>query len=157
MRYTWQQEKQDWVSQLKPKAMGKVFCHATETKGHVLSAAVLIECKCSDLQISFVYGTTIWVNWSWVLLIKSRNQFSSTPTPHSHSFFFPTGGWSPESPNKAGEGTQPQSHFPQASTRRTAQVVHNTFKDFPQGRAHFSNFPKGKWVSSGPIWIRLRI
>ena len=41
--------------------------------------------------------------------------------------------------------------------QRIIQVVHNIFKIFTQGRAHFSNFHKGKCVSIGPVWIRLRI
>ena len=40
---------------------------------------------------------------------------------------------------------------------RIIQVVHNILKIFTQGRAHFSDFHKGKWVSIGPVWIRLRI
>lgn len=157
MRQMRQQEKWDWVSQLKPKAVRKVLWHATETKGHVQSAAILwilMERRCSGPR--FTNKFHLW-NYHFsklklVPLIKSQSQFS-IPFSHSHSFFFPS----------LQEGGV-QNH----QTRLERVLIHSpTFfrpqviglfilKDFPQGRAHFSNFPKGKWVSSGSLWIRLR-
>ena len=134
-------------------------------KGHVLlsssSVWFLIERRCSGhwFQNKFDLQNHCLGELKLVLLIKSLSHSSPTPpSPPSHPSFFP----SLQEGGVQNHQTKPERvpiHIPTffRPEHRIVQAGRNILKIFTQGRAHRSNFHKGKWVSIGSVWVGLRI
>lgn len=123
-------------------------------KGHVLlsssSVWCLIERRCSGhwFKNKFDLQNHCLGELKLVLLIKSLSHSSPTPSsPPSHPHFFP----SLQEGGVQNHQTKPERvpiHIPTffRPEHWIVQAVHNILKIFTQGRAHFSNFHKGKWL-----------